>query len=191
MKPEDFDPGPLADVSSHDSGNRSTVVFVRELRHAPEKVWAALTDPKQLERWAPFVPDRNLAALGAATLSMTDGSSTETFPAKVTRVIAPTLLEYTGGEDLLIWELAPTARGTRLMLSYTVQAKDWMPKVAAGWHLCLVVAEHLIDGKPIGRIVGSDAKKFGWERLNDAYAVKLGVASTGWPAHTFDEKAEA
>jgi len=60
-----------------------------------------------------------------------------------------------------------------------VASKEWMSKVAAGWHICLVVAEHMLDGSPIGRIVGSDAKTFGWERLDDAYAAKLGVAGTG------------
>lgn len=39
-----FDPGPLANVDYRSSGERWTLVFVRELKHAPEKVWATLTE---------------------------------------------------------------------------------------------------------------------------------------------------
>jgi hypothetical protein len=48
-----------------------------------------------------------------------------------------------------------------------------LPKVAAGWHLCLDVAERLLDGRPIGPIRGEDARNHGWEELHDAYAEKL------------------
>jgi uncharacterized protein YndB with AHSA1/START domain len=77
MNPQDFDPGPLAPVEHHKEGDRSTLAFVRHLRHAPAKVWAVLTDPAQLRQWAPFEPDRNLATTGAATLRMTDGQTTQ------------------------------------------------------------------------------------------------------------------
>ena len=48
-----------------------------------------------------------------------------------------------------------------------------VPKVAAGWHICLVVAERLLDGHPIGPIVGENAMRFGWQALHDAYAERL------------------
>ena len=41
---------------------------------------------------------------------------------------------------------------------------------AAGWHLCLVVAERLLDGNPIAPIVGTRALEYGWERLRALYA---------------------
>ncbi|MFC0529619.1 hypothetical protein [Phytohabitans kaempferiae] len=49
-----------------------------------------------------------------------------------------------------------------------------MPMVAAGWHICLDVAEWLLVGRPLGAIVGEEAKKYGWEELRDAYAARLG-----------------
>jgi len=187
MNPQDFDPGPLAQVEHHAEGERSTLVFVRHLRHSPGKVWAALTDPGQLRQWAPFDPDRDLATTGPAILRMTDGPTTEEFPANVRRAVAPELLEYTWGDDLLRWELAPDGAGTRLTLRHTVESPDWVPRTAAGWHLCLVVAERLLDGEPIGPIVGPEAKKYGWEKLHDAYAAKLGIAGKGWPEEVFPE----
>jgi hypothetical protein len=50
---------------------------------------------------------------------------------------------------------------------------------AAGWHLCLRVAEHLLDGDPIPPIRGSQALEYGWQELHDAYAARLGVSEAG------------
>ena len=68
-----------------------------------------------------------------------------------------------------------TGTGTRLTLRHTVEDRQWVPKVAAGWHLCLDVAEHLLDGDPVGPIRGADARNYGWDELNEAYAAKLGL----------------
>jgi uncharacterized protein YndB with AHSA1/START domain len=173
MNRTSFDRGPLSAVTSRPDGDRWTLVFVRELRHAPEKVWAALTDPAQLEAWAPFTADRDLATAGDTTLTMVDGETKVDLPATVRRAEPPRLLEYTWGTDLLLWELEPTDGGTRLTLQHTVADKDLVPKVAAGWHLCLVVAERLLDGQPIPPIRGEAAKDYGWEELRDAYAEQL------------------
>ena len=173
MNPSAFEPGPLASVDYEASEDRWTLVFVRDLVHPPATVWAALTDPDQLRAWAPFVADRDLARTGEATLTMIDGDTTEDLPAVVRRADPPSVLEYTWGDDLLRWELEPTAAGTRLTLRHTVQDRDLLPKVAAGWHLCLVVAERLLDGRPIEPIRGEDAMNYGWKELHDAYAAEL------------------
>ena len=169
-----FQPGPLADVRCHMQDGRPTLVMVRHLRHSPSKVWSALTDPAQLRQWAPFTPDRDLGRLGDATLAMTDGQDT-TFPATVRRCEPPTLLEYTWGDGVLRCELEAVAHGTRLTLHHTVDDMTSVAKVAAGWHMCLVVAEHLLDGQPIGPIVGENAINFGWQALHDGYAEKLAL----------------
>jgi uncharacterized protein YndB with AHSA1/START domain len=168
-----YEPSPLAEVDSQASGDQWTLVFVRDFRHPPERVWGALTDPAQLSEWAPFVADHDLGTTGEATLTMIDGDTAEDMPASVQRAEPPHLLVYSWGKDLLRWELAATPAGTRLTLSHTLEDRDWLPKVAAGWHLCLDVAEHLLDGEPMGPIRGSDAKKYGWDELHDAYAAKL------------------
>jgi uncharacterized protein YndB with AHSA1/START domain len=173
---ENFDPGPLADVAVHADGDNWVLVFVRDLRHPPEKVWLALTEPEQLRAWAPFTADRDLGRVGDATLTMTDRDTSQDFAATVIRAEPPTVLEYTWATDLLRWELAPTSTGTRLTLRHTVSDPDLLAKVSAGWHICLTVAECLLDGNPIGPIVGENAMNYGWNALHDAYAEKLGVA---------------
>lgn len=173
MEPTTFDPGSLAVVDCHAQDHRWTLVFVRELSHPPHKVWAALTDPAQLSRWAPFTANRDLGEVGDATLTMIEAENPQELSASVRHAEAPTLLEHTWGPDLLRWELAPTHAGTTLTLRHTLEDRDWAAKVAAGWHLCLVVAQHLLDGQPIPPIRGADARNYGWERLADAYAERL------------------
>src|SRR6478736_6610716 len=100
-----FEPGPLAAVDFHADGDCWTLTFVRDFRHPPEKVWSALTDPAQLEQWAPFNADRDLAPTGPATLTMVSRDHSEVLSAFVSRSEPPTLLEYTWGTDLLQWHL--------------------------------------------------------------------------------------
>jgi hypothetical protein len=83
------------------------------------------------------------------------------------------VLEYTWGDDVVRWELARSGDGTRLTLRHAVGQRDLLAKVAAGWHLCLLVAEHLMDGQAVGPIRGEDAKRHGWDALHDAYAQEL------------------
>lgn len=164
-----FDPGPLADACVHEA----TLVLVRDLRHPPARVWAALTDPDRLDRWAPFAAARDLGAVGETTLTTIDGDTRSDAPATVRRAEPPTLLEYTWGDDLLRWELEAVGDGTRLTLRHTLAQRGLSAMVAAGWHICLVVAEHLLDGDTIGVIRGRDALDVGWEDLRDAYAERF------------------
>lgn len=176
----DFDPGPLSDVAVRPAEDgRYTLTFVRDLRHPPAKVWAALTEPEQLGAWSPFTTDQNLSRPGEATLTMVDGETRVEMAATVHRAEPPTLLEYTWGGDLLRWELAPTGAGTRLTLFHTLQDRGWASKVAAGWHQCLVVAERLMDGDPIPPIRGQDALNYGWQELADAYESETAVEPAG------------
>jgi uncharacterized protein YndB with AHSA1/START domain len=168
-----------ASVERHPETDGWTLVFVRELRHAPEKVWAALTEPAQVGAWAPFTTDRDLSRTGDATLTMIDGDTSEALPAKVTRADRPALLEYEWGDDLLRWELAPAGSGTELTLRHTVADRDFVPKAAAGWHLCIDVMEHLLDGRPIEPIRGRDAMNHGWQELHDEYASVLDRSERG------------
>jgi uncharacterized protein YndB with AHSA1/START domain len=178
-----YEPSPLADVGCRPSGDRWTLVFVRDLKHPPAKVWAALTQPDQLGKWAPYTADRDLSTAGAATLTMIDRLSHEDIKAEVTHAEPTKLLEYTWGGDLMRWELAETSTGTQLTLLHTLRDKDFVPKIAAGWHLCLDVAEHLLDGDPIPPIRGEEAVGYGWSELNAAYAEKLDIPDTGLPQH--------
>jgi uncharacterized protein YndB with AHSA1/START domain len=182
MPRNSLDAGPPEDVELLPSADRWTLVFVKDLRHPPEKVWAALTEPDRLREWAPYTADRTLARPGDATLTMIDGDRSQDLPASVSRSEPPTLLEYSWGTDQLRWELTTTGEGTRLTLRHTLADRGSAPKAAAGWHLCLLVAERLLDGEPVRPIRGQQAREHGWDELHDAYVAKLGLEGTGGPA---------
>jgi uncharacterized protein YndB with AHSA1/START domain len=176
MERADYKPGALAEASvERDTGDRWTLVFIRDFRHPREKVWGALVQPGQLREWAPFVPDRDLGGAGPAMFTMLGGEEAESSAAEVLRAEPPALLIYDWGGDLMRWELEPTGEGTRLTLRHTVRDRTWVPMVAAGWHICLDVADLLLDGDPIGSIVADEAKEFGWDDLRDGYAERLGL----------------
>lgn len=178
----DYQPGSVVDAELRRDGSRWTLVFVRQLKHPPGKVWLALTDPTHLSDWAPFDVDRDLGSTGAAKLTLVGVTPPpQPIEIEVRQAEAPRLLEYTWGNDVVRWELEATESGTRLTLRQSVDEATWAPKTAAGWHIGLDVAERALAGHPIGRIVAAEARRFGWERLNDDYARLFGVENTGWP----------
>jgi uncharacterized protein YndB with AHSA1/START domain len=168
---EHYAPGPASGVQVRKDGQKWTLILVRELRHSPEKVWLALTDPGHLHEWAPFDADRSLGTVGRTVKLTTVGAPalhvTET---TVTRADAPEVLEYNWGGFDMRWELEAFGNGTRLTLWTNIDCR-FISMGAAGWHICFDVLDHLLSGTPIGRIVGPEAMKFsGWQRLNAEYA---------------------
>ena len=172
---DEYAPGPAAGAEIRKTGESWTLVLVRELRHPPEKVWRALTDPVHLREWAPFDADRSLAAAGPVKLSTVGAPTPMVSESTVKRADAPRLLEYTWGDRELRWELEPLGGGTRLTLWHNID-RDYIAMGAAGWHICFDVLERLLAGEPIGRIVGVEVMKFGgWQRLNAEYAKQFGI----------------
>jgi uncharacterized protein YndB with AHSA1/START domain len=178
---EQYEPGPAGGAQIQKNGENWTLILVRELRHPPEKVWQALTDPEHLREWAPFEADGSLGTVGntvkLTTVAAPRPHVTET---KVRRADAPKVLEYQWGGNDMRWELEASGQGTRLTL-WTSIGRRFISMGAAGWHICFDVLDRLLSGTPIGRIVGPQAMKFGWPRLNAEYAKQFGVETPNWP----------
>lgn len=179
---ERYTPGPASGAQIRKEGEKWTLVLVRDLRHSPEKVWQALTDPTHLREWAPFESDGSLAATGVVVKLTTVGAPTpQVAETRVTRADAPRVLEYNWGGQDIRWELEPLGGGTRLTLWHNIDRR-FIAMGAAGWHVCLDVLDHLLGGAPIGRIAGAEAMSFdGWQRLHAEYAAQFGVETPGWP----------
>lgn len=171
----DFHPSKPVEIESRREGQRWVLVFRRRMRHSPARVWAALTDPARLSQWAPYTADRHLTSPGAAVLTMIDGQSSQRLAGEVLRAEEPRLLEHLWGEGVLRWELERAGDGTQVTLSHTLDDPSLLAKVGAGWHLCLDVAERLLDGNPVGPILAGAAKDHGWEELRREYAKQLGT----------------
>lgn len=161
---EQYTPGPAGYAQVQKDGEKWTLILVRELRHAPEKVWQALTDPAHLREWAPFEAEGSLATAGA-TVNLTWLGTGRAQATTVTRAEAAEVLEY--GD--IRWELEASGGGTRLTLWHKIDRR-FISWGAAGWHICFDVLDRLLSGNPIGRIAGGEAMKFSWQRLNAEYA---------------------
>jgi uncharacterized protein YndB with AHSA1/START domain len=179
-----YSAGPARGAEIRKEGERTwTLVLVRELKHAPAKVWSALTDPAQLREWSPFDSDANLGTVGAvAKLSTVGAPKPHVTETTVKRADAPKLLEFTWGGNDVRWELEPKGSGTRLTL-WTSIDKNWIAMGASGWHIALDVLDRLLAGNPMGRIAGPDAMQVGdFNRLVGEYAAMFGVQPPSWNA---------
>ena len=121
---EQYTPGPASGAQVRKDGEKWTLILVRELRHSPEKVWQALTDPAHLREWAPFDADGSLGTVGTTVKLTTVGAPaphvTET---TVTRADAPKVLEYNWGGLDIRWELEAFGGGTRLTLWHNIDRR--------------------------------------------------------------------
>ncbi len=172
---EQYTPGPAYQAQVikdgvHNDKDKWTLILVRELRHSPEKVWQALTEPGHLREWAPFVSDGNLGTAGT-TVNLTWVGTGKPQEATVTRAEAPRLLEF--GD--IRWELEAQGGGTRLTLWHNIDRR-FIAWGAAGWHVSFDVLDRLLGGDPIGRSAGADAMRLaGWQRLRAEYAKQFGI----------------
>jgi uncharacterized protein YndB with AHSA1/START domain len=183
---EHYTPGPaniarVQKARGEKGEEKWTLVLVKELRHSPEKVWEAITDPAHLREWAPFDADGNLGAAGATVkLTTVAAPALRVTETTVTRADEPEMLEYKWGDFDMRWELEAFGDGTRLTL-WTNIGHRFIAMGAAGWQICFDVLDHLLSGTPIGRIVGPEAVKFGWQRLNAEYSKQFGIETPNWP----------
>jgi hypothetical protein len=172
---EPYAPGPASGAQVRKEGDKWTLILVRELRHPPEKVWQALTEPADLREWAPFVVDGSLGTAGAKVQLTWVGNPTPQ-ETRVTRADAPEVLEF--GD--IRWELEAFGGGTRLTLWHSIDRR-FIAWGAAGWHISFDVLGRLLAGQPIGSTAGVNAMKFaGWQRLVAEYAQQFSVKAPNW-----------
>src|SRR5215469_13030164 len=71
---DQYTTGPAFGAQIRKDGEKWTLILVRELRHSPEKVWRALTDPVHLREWAPYDADGDLGTVGTTVRLTTVGA---------------------------------------------------------------------------------------------------------------------
>lgn len=120
--------------------DRTVLRMERRLRHAPEKVWRAVTEPERLAQWFPTTVTPQLREGGTVEFGFGP-------PGTVTDLDEPRLFAFTWGEDHLRWELHPDGTGTRLVLLHTFADRAGAASFAAGWHTCIVALDLALDGR--------------------------------------------
>jgi uncharacterized protein YndB with AHSA1/START domain len=159
------------------TGRQHELHFTRTLRHPPEKVWRALTEPAHLQHWFPC-EIRGERRQGAPLEFVFDGGDADPIAGVLAVWAPPTDLEYRWGSERLCFTLADDGEGgTVLTFVNTFDDLGKGARDAAGWHVCLEALEReLADEPPI-----TDTRPR-WEQVHARYVEAFGPeASTIGP----------
>jgi uncharacterized protein YndB with AHSA1/START domain len=123
-----------------------SVIVEREIPHAPEKIWRALTQPHIIEEWLmknDFAPkvDHKFNLRG-------DWGSVD---CKVLKVQPHTSLAYSwaahGLESVVTWTLTPTSKGTTLRMEqsgFRADQDQFYQGAKVGWGNFFAKLEHML-----------------------------------------------
>jgi uncharacterized protein YndB with AHSA1/START domain len=142
---------------------RPALRFERRLPHSVERVWRAVSEPAELERWFPAAADWTPAA-------------GETFEAagmtgEVTEVDAPHVLAWVFNGERYRFELSAEESGCRLVFTHVFDDRARAAQTAAGWDAYFSRLEpHLAGGS-----VSEEEAHEPWEDVHERYAERFGV----------------
>jgi hypothetical protein len=122
--------------------------FERHLDHSRERVWWAITDPRELRHW--FPPSEAL---------------------QVTESDPPHLLAGTWYGDALRFELRSEGEGCVLVFTHTFSGREKAARDAAGWDSCFRRFDALLAGEPMGEPDSLES----WPEAHERYAQRFGV----------------
>jgi uncharacterized protein YndB with AHSA1/START domain len=157
---------------------RHQVRFERRLHHPIDRVWAALTDPDQIEAWLARA-EVDLREGGRVHLQWlnTDEEGKRYEGADATGVVSrldpPHLVEYdTDQHGTLTWELRADGDATQLTLTATLHMPDeHVLENMSGWHVHLdFLAEWLGDGS---RVDWPNWPRERWVALREGYELSM------------------
>lgn len=108
-------------------GELATLSFRRHLRHPPERVWKAITEPEELRVWC--LTDARIVGRRGGTVDLVSGEGRVHATGRVLEWEPPRLWEYEwnvapddrfprGEHAVVRWELTATPEGTLLELTH-------------------------------------------------------------------------
>ena len=117
---------PYGTLTTREDGTR-VLHYERRLSHPIKKVWAALTDPDQIEGWLARA-DLELSQGGRVRLEWlnTDAEGNQAIAeGTISRLEPPRTIEFdTDIHGRVLWELEPEGDGTLLTLTVTATLPD-------------------------------------------------------------------
>ena len=142
---------------------RPALRFERTLAHPIERVWRAISEPAELERWFPAAADWTPAT----------GETFDAYGAsgEVTEVDAPNRLAWTFGGENFSFELVDQADGCRLVFTHVFGDGALAAQTAAGWETYLSRLDVHLAG---GHLSEQEAHE-PWEEVHEHYAERFGV----------------
>lgn len=141
------------------NGEHGTIVFKRVLKHSPEHVWEAITNPKDLAQWL-MCSDAKIDQRVGGSLYMKSGPAQYEVRGKILAWDPPRLYEYewnvapvpempAGQNAIFRYELIPhRTNSTLLTVTFQNLTKEVLPGFAPGTHILLDRLEALLDRTP-------------------------------------------
>ena len=147
-----------APVSVEAQGERVTLILRRLLRHPPDAVWKAITDPEAIRQW--FLTSSVIEGRVGGKVDMVTGPYRMHGTGEVLAWDPPRLLEYEyhvapgaafpeGAQTVLRWELVPQEEGTLLVLTLRGLPRRTAVPFTSGVKGFFDRLEALLDGRPL------------------------------------------
>lgn len=141
-------PGEAASGTLRTVDGRLVLRSERRLAHSPERVWRAITEPDQLEKWFPAAVEVDLVTGGKMRFTFRE-KDVDSPDGRVTELDPPRVFAFDWGHENLRFELHPEPRGCLLVFTNTFDDRSKSARVGAGWHLCLDMLEVELDGRTL------------------------------------------
>ncbi len=165
MNLPDINPMPDPSDVNHRKGkviidrNFATIIFKRTLRHAPELVWNAITNPDELKEWL-MCSSAKIEGRTGGTLEMVSGPAQFHVWGKILTWEPPHIYEHEWkvdpvpemphGEDAVFrYELTPQGSNTLLTVTYRRLTQQTARGFAPGTHVLLDRLEAQLNQAPL------------------------------------------
>ena len=145
---------------------RPALRFERTLAYPVERVWRAISDPAELERWFPAAADW--------TPAVGDTFEAAGLTGEVTEVDAPHRLAWTFGSDRYRFDLTAQDDGCRLVFLHVFDDRAAAAQTAAGWDTYFSRLEPHLAG---GHLSEEEAHE-PWAEIHERYAASFRVDPT-------------
>lgn len=153
----------MTDGTLETIGGRPALRFERRLPHTVERVWRAVSDPAELDRWFPAAADWTPATGEIFEVYGATGEVVEADP--------PRRLTWTFAGDFYSFDL--TAQDERCLLVFTHVFDDraLAAQTAAGWDAYLSRLEPHLAGDHLSEAEAHSP----WEGVHERYAERFGI----------------
>ncbi len=139
-------------------GDRATLHFERRLRHPPEAVWAAITEPEQLALW--YLTTARSDRRSGGAIDYVSGPNRFHVTGKILTWDPPRVFEHEwnveprnelphGEKSVLRYELVPDGDGTILRVTHRRLSRGTARGFISGLHAFLDRLEEQLDGRPL------------------------------------------
>lgn len=142
-----------------ESGGRATITFRRRLRHPPERVWSALTDPRELVGW--YLTKGRIEGREGGRVELVTGPTKVRATGRVLTWRPPRRFDHEwhvdprpdlpeGERSIVRWELEPIPGGTALTLTIEGLHPATAQVFLGGMHAFLDRLDAQLAGLPLG-----------------------------------------